>query len=430
MDTITIAIIGAGSTYTPELMEGILLRKDKFSVKEIRMMDIDPIKLSILHGLCQRMTAKSGLMIPIIKTNNLEEAIRGADFVLAQIRVGGLSARHLDESIPLKYNLLGQETTGVGGFLKALRTIPEILRIARVMEQLAPDAWLINFSNPSGLVAEAVTKHTKVKMIGLCNGPINMVRDVARILEVPHTDIDYDFVGLNHLCWITGVYHHSKEILRSRLSKGLVLQGLKNVPSLSLDPILLKAIPAIPISYLNYFYHKEEQLLKQKTSEKTRAQEVMELEALLLDHYKNPKLDYKPKELEARGGSLYSEAAVSLIESIVCDTGDVHVIDVPNSGALEFLEDDEVVEVKCIVSSRGFQPLPVRNFSNPYIIGLIQTIKAYEKLTVQSAIEGDYSAGIAALMIHPLIGDFSKAKLVFDDMLQAHEAYLPQFSGK
>lgn len=422
-----VAVIGAGSTYTPELIEGFIKRKEQLHVGSFYLMDIDKEKLEIVGGLIGRMLAAGNMSCRLVLTEQLDEAVENADYVFAQIRVGRLDARIRDEKIPLKYDLLGQETTGAGGFMKALRTIPVIMNIAERMEKLAPEAWLINFSNPSGIVAEAVLNHCNIKMIGLCNVPINMLAEVKKTLPQEMQSFDYDFVGLNHLCWLTSIYADGKEILKDLLQSRIPLAAMKNIPEMEFDKELLKAVNAIPSSYLNYYYFKEEEVRLCKEAARTRGEECKEIEAGLLAMYKDLNLNVKPELIEKRGGALYSTAAVSLVDAIENDKNEFHVVDVKNKGALSFMDEDDVVEVKCLVNRSGVKPMKVEGFDNQHIIGLVRAVKAYEKLTVKAGLEGDYDAALAALITHPLIGDYHKAKAVLDEMLEANKGYLPQF---
>lgn len=423
-----IAVIGAGSTYTPELINGFIVRRRHLPVESMYLMDINAEKLKVVAGLAKRMLDAAGMDCRLVLTQSLDEAIEGADYVLGQVRVGGLDARITDEKIPLGYDLLGQETTGIGGAFKGLRTIPVIMDVAKRMERLAPNAWLINFSNPSGIIAEAVLNHTSTKMIGLCNGPINMLKPITKLVPEGTRKVDYDFVGLNHLCWITAVYADGKEVLQSRLSGQLETSELKNIPSEHYDEALWKATKGIPIGYLNYFYFRDAQVRKCREAEKTRGEVCKEIEAELLELYKDPNLVEKPAVLDKRGGALYSEAAVSLIDAIVNDRNEIHVVDVKNNGAFQFMGKDDVIETKCIINKNGATPIKLENFDNYYIIGLMQAVKAYEKLLVKAGIDGDKDALLAALMVHPLIGDYYKAKAAMDEMLEKNRVYLPQFA--
>jgi 6-phospho-beta-glucosidase len=416
------AIIGAGSTYTPELIEGFIGRRKSLNFQVFYLMDINREKLEIVGGLAQRMLASKGFKGKVALTQDLDEALTGADYIFAQIRVGGLEARIRDEKIPLKYGLLGQETTGAGGFMKAVRTLPVMLDMAKRIERLAPDAWLINFSNPSGIIAQALLNHTSVKMIGLCNCFINMHADIAKTTGTDN--FDYDYVGLNHLSWITSVIINGENILE-RLGKSSGA-AMKNVPAIEYDDELVAAITALPSPYLSYYYLRDEQIKHCADAKKTRGEVCLELEASLLKQYGDPSLKDKPKELEERGGSLYSTAAVSVVDAIENDKNEYHVINVKNEGALSFLEDSDVVEIKCTVNSKGAFPAAVNKPDNPYITGLMQAVKAYEKLTVRAVINGSRADALAALMVHPLIGDYHKAKGVMDEMFEANADYVPK----
>jgi len=425
MSKLKITIIGAGSTYTPELMEGIIQRITVLPVTEIALMDIHHRKLEIVGNLCERMIEKAGLKIKLVFTLNLEEALDGADFVLAQIRVGQLACRVLDEKIPLKYGLIGQETTGIGGFFKALRTIPAIFEIAKHMEQICPEAWLINFSNPSGILAQALQNYTKIKMIGLCNAPINMISGVEQALDIK--DLDIQYVGLNHLSFITGIKKGEKDLLKEALLQGVNGQGMKNIPLQGFSSELIQTIGAIPSSYLEYFYYRDDKLKHLMEEVKCRGEECMEIEERLLALYQDVSLMEKPKELEKRGGARYSEAAISLVDAIYNDKQEIHIVNILNENALEFMSADDSVEISAIVGKDGVKPIPIRGFKNQHVIEIMQTVKAYERHTVLAAIHGDDVEAMKALLIHPLIGDYHKAKLCYEEMKQAHKAYLPQF---
>jgi 6-phospho-beta-glucosidase len=425
MSGLKISIIGAGSTYTPELMEGIIKRAEAIPVTDIYLMDIDTRKLEIVGGLCRRMAEKAGLKANVVLSQELDETLKDADFVLAQIRVGKLACRILDEKIPLKYGLIGQETTGIGGFFKALRTIPVMLDIARKMEQLCPDAWLINFSNPSGILAQALQNYSKIKTIGLCNVPINMFAGVENALG--ETNLDIEYVGLNHLSFITGIKKGDHDLLEAALAQGAQGQGMKNIPLQGFSTELIRTIHAIPSSYLEYFYFREDKLKHLLEEEKCRGEVCLEIEEQLLKQYADVSLAEKPKELEKRGGARYSEAAISLVDAIYNDKKEIHVVNVLNQNALEFMAADDSVEIASIVGKNGVIPVPVRNFNNQHVMELMKTVKAYERHAVQAAIYGDDDEAMKALLIHPLVGDYHKAMACYEEMKQAHRVYLPQF---
>ena len=427
MKGLKIAIIGAGSTYTPELIEGLINKKDTLPLKKLFLMDIEDRKLNIVGGLSKRMIEAAGLDCEVTLTTSLEEAIDKADFVLAQIRVGKLPARVLDERIPLKYDLIGQETNGIGGFFKGMRTIPVIMDIAKKMEELCPDAWLINFSNPSGMIAEAVLNNTKIKMLGLCNVPINTIDGIKNKMQLPNAEVEY--VGLNHLAWITGIRQDGVDYLQQAIDEGVNGAVMKNIPAFSFSHDLIKTVGAIPTSYLIYYYFKDAQLEKAKTVEKCRGETCMDIEEELLDIYSNSELHVKPELLSKRGGARYSEVAINLVNSIYNDTNDIQVVNCLNNGAIPFMADTDAVEVCARIGKDGAKVIKT-NCQNEHIKEYMLMMKAYEKHAVKAALTGDEDEAMRALLINPLVGDYKKAKPCFDELKEAHKAHLPQFFKK
>ncbi|WP_438297787.1 6-phospho-beta-glucosidase [Sporosarcina sp. FA15] len=431
-----IAVIGGGSSYTPELIEGIILRATQIKADEIVLVDIEAgkEKLEIVGSLAKRMIKKSGLPITIELTFDRVKAITNADFVLTQFRVGGLDARASDERIPLKYDVIGQETVGPGGFAKALRTIPVILDICKEIEQYSNDAWLINFTNPAGIVTEAIHKYTSVKAIGLCNVPINMKQMTATILEVDRDNLNMSFAGLNHLVYATKVFVNGEDkmsTLIERIAEGRNM-NMRNIHDVPWDKEFLQALNALPCPYHRYYYMMDEMLIEEKEAAElrgTRAEQVKIIEKGLFETYKNPNLDVKPKELEERGGSLYSEAAISLISSIVTNDHAIHTVNVPNNGTITDLPDNVVIEVSCTVNSEGPQPIQVGKLP-PELNGLIQQIKAFEQLTIEAAVTGNKQKALLALTTNPFVPSSKVAKLLLDEILEVNQAYLPQFSMK
>lgn len=422
---IKIAIIGSGSTYTPELIEGLINRRDSLPLDELYLMDIDERKRTIVGGLGQRMIAAAGMDTKVILTDNLEEALTGASFVLAQIRVGKLPARILDEKIPVKYGMIGQETNGIGGFFKGMRTIPEILKITKTMEKCCPDAWLINFSNPSGMIAEAVLNNSPIKMMGLCNVPINSVDSVRKQLNLPKESY-VEYLGLNHLAWITKVEYQGKDYLQEAMDAGLNSATMKNIPTLGFSKEEIKTAGAIPTCYLEYYYHRDDKLKHCLEHEKSRGETCLEIEENLLEIYSNAELHVKPELLSKRGGSRYSEAAINLVDAIYNDKKEVHVVNILNKGAIPFMDDNDAVEVNAIIGKDGATPI-MTNYQNKHIEELMKTIKAYEKHAVKAALTGDVDEALRALMINPLVFDAHKARNCFNELAIAHKAYLPQF---
>ncbi|WP_017413754.1 6-phospho-beta-glucosidase [Clostridium tunisiense] len=438
MKGLKIAIIGGGSSYTPEIIEGFIKRSEELPVEEIHLVDIESgeNKLNIVGNLARRMIDKAGASIKIVLTFDRKTALKDADFVVTQFRVGGLQARAMDERFPLKYGVLGQETTGPGGFAKALRTIPVILEICKDIEELCPEAWLINFTNPSGIITETVLKHTKTKCIGLCNVPIHMTMNIAKILEVEPKDIFIDFVGLNHLLWGKKVWYKEQDVT-SKIIEGFLDDKsltMKNIVDLKWDGEFLRALNMIPCPYHRYYYMTDtlvkEEILLVDSGKGTRAEQVQEVERVLFKKYSDPSLDVKPKELEKRGGAYYSEAAVSLISAIYNNKREVHVVNTRNNGAIDQVPEDSVIEVNCLIDSRGATPLSYKERLPVEISGLIQQVKSYEILAVEAAVKGDINKGLMALVANPLIPSVDTAKSLLKDLLEINKDYLPQFMEK
>ncbi|WP_139993150.1 6-phospho-beta-glucosidase [Paenibacillus paridis] len=430
-----VAVIGGGSSYTPELMEGFIKNYDQFPIKQLYLVDVEAgaEKLRIIGELAKRMFEKAGLAVDIRVTLDRREAIKDADFISTQIRVGQLAARSLDERIPAELGMIGQETTGAGGFAKALRTIPVILDICRDIRELAPDAFLINFTNPAGIVTEAVLKYGGVKTIGLCNLPIGLRNQIAELCEVPVSEVQLEWVGINHLNWTTRIIVRGADITEQFLREMAGAGGMtmKNIPDLDWDLQFLQSLGALPCAYHRYYYLRDEMLQEQfaaMQSGGTRAETVMRLEDELFKLYQDPQLAIKPPQLEQRGGAFYSEVAVNLMTAIYNNKGDVQTVNVRNNGIIACLPDDASVEVNAIIDAEGAHPIALSQQPGPQIRGLLQVVKAYEELTVEAAVHGDYDKALQALCIHPLIGSVAAAKQVLDQLLAAHQRYLPQFA--
>lgn len=424
MKEINVAVIGSGSTYCPELVDGFIKAANSLKLKRLTLMDIDDRKRTIVGGLCERMLKNAEIDCEVIMTDSLDIALKDADFVVTQIRVGKLPARHLDETIPLKYDLIGQETTGIGGFFKALRTIPVMAEICKKIEEVCPEAWLVNFTNPSGIISEFIQNFTNVKNIGLCNVPINMIDDVK---AAAGKDADITYVGLNHLSWITSVKVKGEEQLNRLFEEGFAPEVMANIKDDGFSIECLKAAGGFPSSYLQYFYNRTEKLRHLKESDESRAEVCMEIEEDLLKLYSDESVITKPALLDLRGGHKYSLAAVSLIDSIANDKKDVHIVNIKNNGALSYMDDDDIVEIAAVVGKDGAVPIPADILGNRHIIGLMRIVKEYEKLTVDAGRTGNDEAALNALMLHPLVGDFENAKACFEEMKEAHKQYLPQF---
>ncbi len=421
-----ICVIGGGSTYTPELMEGFIEKQAELGLATVTLMDIDQDRLRVVGGFCERMIRAAGSPIRLVLSTDRTQALEGADYVISQIRVGGNAQRVIDEKTPMPYGIVGQETTGPGGFAKALRTIPVMLSVAADMEKLCTQAWLINFTNPSGLITEALVRHSKVRVIGLCNLPINMIHQVAGYLGVPPGRISLDYVGLNHLSWMKGAYLDGQEVTEVVLAKAIEEANQAAEGHSPFSPELIRMLGMLPCYYLRYYYHHDEVVEEQKKADKTRGEQVQEIEERLLAMYADPQLATKPEELEKRGGALYSTAAVSLIAAIVGNKNEVHIVNCRNRGAIADLPEASVVEVPCLVGAAG--PIPLTAGHVPVLArGLVHSVKAYEELTIEAAVTGDRRIALQALVTHPLVPSFGVAKALLSSTLQANREYLPQF---
>ena len=423
---IKVGVIGGGSSYTPELLEGLLRRREVLDLGEICLMDINVERLEILGALGKRMSEKEGADVRIETTKEIRHAVEGADFVVSQFRAGGMAARVRDEKLGLRHGIIGQETTGVGGFAKALRTIPILLEVTAAIEETSPDAWLINFTNPAGIITEAALKYSDANVIGLCNIPIGYIMDASKAIGVPPDQIELDYVGLNHLSWV----RDCKADRKSRLSD-LLEAAAREFEEDGDRPGTVMAewtryYGYVPNYYLQYYYCRDLMLEKLRSKPQTRGEEVMEVEKVLFEKYKDPNLREKPKELEERGGAFYSTAAVNLIESLVTDKQDIQVVNIRNNKTIPELPDNVAVEVPCTIASGGPVPLSQRPLE-PEIRGLLQVVKAYEELTVKAAAEGDRRAAILAMSVHPLIRQVENLETILDEIIEENREYLPQF---
>jgi len=407
-----VAVIGAGSTYTPELVSGIA----GLDVSGLALMDVDAERLEVVGALSRRMLGRRDFSGDVLVTQELDRALDGADFVLVQIRVGGQEARLRDETVPLTCGCIGQETTGAGGFAKAMRTVPVVLEIAaHAREHAAGGAWIVDFTNPVGIVTRALLDAGH-RAIGLCNVAIGVQRWVARTYGVEPERILVDQVGLNHLTWVRGVLLDGREVLPDLLAA----HGDELAATAGVSRQLLDDLGAIPSYYLHYFYAHDRVLAEQRDGV-PRAVEVMEIERGLLELYRDPALAEKPALLEQRGGAFYSEAALGLVRSLVAGDRAVHEVDVRNAGTLEGLAGDDVVEVPARVGVTGPEPLPQRPLA-PELLGLVQHVAAYERLAAEAAVNRDRVTARKALLAHPLIGQSDRVEALLDAALLGEEA--------
>ncbi|MED1202775.1 6-phospho-beta-glucosidase [Heyndrickxia acidicola] len=430
-----IATIGGGSSYTPEFVEGLIKRYDQLPVKELWLADIEEgrEKLEIVGNLAKRMVEKASLPMEIKLTLDREEALKDADFVTTQMRVGLLAARAKDERIPLQHGIIGQETNGAGGLFKGLRTIPVLLDISAKMQRLCPNAWLINFTNPAGMVTEALLRYGQhKKVIGVCNLPIHTRITIAKLLNVPLESVEIDFAGLNHMVYGLDVRVYGESVLDHVLEimgdpkKQISMQNIAPIPW---ESHFLKSLRLIPCSYHRYYYKTSEILKKELesfASGNTRAETVIALEKELFELYKDPTLDIKPPQLQKRGGAYYSDAACNVINSIYNDIGDIQTLNVRNDGAILGISDESAVEVNCVVTKDGPKPVSVGQLPVS-VNGLIQQIKSFEMTAAEAAVTGSYDKALLAMCINPLVPSDYLAKAVLDDLLEAHKEYLPLF---
>jgi len=429
-----ITVIGGGSTYTPELVNGFLTRTERLPLTELWLMDIDKERLDIVGGFAQRMVKAKGEPFKVVLSLNQREAIAGASYVITQLRVGKMPARRGDEYLGRRHGLIGQETTGVGGMAKALRTIPVVLNIARDIRETAPGALLANFTNPAGLVTEALNRHAPdVPAVGVCNVGITtkmeILEELAKVLKPSQGPIADEravlkTLGLNHLTWHYGFTVDGEEMWPQIFPAFVEMMKQEEDPEWDIQT--LKSLGMIPNYYLSYFYYTDHKLKAQEKWPPSRAEEVMEIEKDLLREYADPALTEPPADLMKRGGAYYSTLATQLIDSHHNDLGQIHTVNVRNNGAVKEWPADWVLEMPAKVDQSGIHPLPAEPLP-PACFGLISAVKMYEILTVQAAVNGDRNAAYQALLAHPLGPSADRVEEVLEDMLETNRQWLPQF---
>jgi 6-phospho-beta-glucosidase len=415
---VKLAVVGAGSTYTPEVIDGIVRLREVLAVDDLAMHDTNEERLAIVSGFGQRMLDRAGHAARLTTTTLLDEAVEGADVVLVQIRVGGQAARMVDESVPLACGCLGQETTGFGGLAKALRTVPVVLGIADRVRERAPEAWLVDFTNPVGIVTKALLDEGH-RAVGLCSAAMVFQRHFARLLDVEPARIELDHVGLNHLTWEVAVRLDGGDVLPALLGEHIEPVARSS----GLPPDLVRRLGVVPSYYLHYFY-EHDAVVEEQRRRKSRAEEVSEIEQELLHLYANETLDEKPELLKRRGGAGYSEAAVELVASLFGSGGEGrHVINLRNDGTLPFLADDAVIEVPARVRADGVEPVGLPPL-DPMHRGLVAHVSAYEDLALDAALRGGRERVFRALLAHPLVGQAEVAEKLADAMIDANRKYL------
>ncbi|MFJ9518722.1 6-phospho-beta-glucosidase [Kitasatospora sp. NPDC101801] len=422
-----LAIVGGGSTYTPELIDGFARLRDTLPIGELVLIDPAAERLELIGGLARRIFAKQGHGAVVTTTTDVSAGVQGADAVLLQLRVGGQAARNQDETWPLECGCVGQETTGAGGLAKALRTVPVVLEIAEQVRRANPDAWIVDFTNPVGIVTRAL-QTAGHKAVGLCNVAIGFQRKFAAHLGVAPELVRLDHVGLNHLTWERGVTlletpdaATGREVLPDLLA-GF---GQQISEDLHLPLPVIRRLGVVPSYYLRYFY-QHDQVVEELKVQGSRAAKVAAIEQELLTMYADPTLDTKPELLGQRGGAFYSEAAVQLIASLLGTDGgtSVQVVNTRNDGVLPFLPDDAVIEVPAEVDANGVRPLPQRPVE-PLYAGLIASVTAYEQLALEAALKGGRDRVFDALLAHPLVGQIELADQLTDRLLAHNGAHLP-----
>jgi len=414
-----LAIVGGGSTYTPELVDGFARLRAQFPLTELALVDPAADRLEAVGAVSRRILAKQGHPARITATPSLEEGVDGADAVLFQLRVGGQAARDVDETLPLDFCCVGQETTGAGGLAKALRTVPVVLDLAERVRRIAPEARIVDFTNPVGIVTRALLDAGH-DAVGLCNVAIGFQRRFAAKLGVEPAKVQLEHVGLNHLTWERAVVVDGVDVLPEALAgEG----GVEIAEAIELPVELIRRWGVIPSYYLRYYYAHDEVVEEQRKAP-SRASEVAAMERRLLEMYRDPAVDEKPELLAKRGGAFYSEAAVQLLASLVAGRGDVQVVNVRNGGTLPFLDDDAVIEVPARVNGAGVEPVPQRPLP-PEFRGLIAHVSAYEELALDAALRGGRERVAAALLAHPLIGQADLSERLADALIAANAKHLP-----
>ena len=427
-----VAVIGGGSSYTPELVKGFLDRAATFPLTELWLVDVEPQRLAIVGGFAQRMVTARGNPFRIKLTTDRREGVAGASYVTTQLRVGGMIARRNDEYLGKRHGLIGQETTGVGGLAKALRTIPVVLGIAADMAELAPGAPLVNFTNPAGLVTEALARYAPATpAIGVCNVPITAKMAILDLLQrrtgetIAPERAELKTLGLNHLSWHRGFTVDGEDVWPAVMEGTLAELRASEHPMW--DPALVESLQMLPNYYLAYFYTTAKKLAEQEQWPPSRAETVMQVEATLLDEYADPNRSEPPTDLMKRGGAWYSTLATQLLNAHYNDLGETHIVNVPQRGAVPGWPADWVLELPARISRSGVQPLPAEPLP-PVCFGLLAAVKSYELLAVQAAVHGDRNALYQALLAHPLGPAADQIPALLADLLETNQRYLPQFT--
>lgn len=424
-----LVVVGGGSTYTPELVDGVIKRHSRLPITHIHLIDISHTRLDVVAAFAARMVKAAGRDITITSGINLEEGLTGADFVISQFRVGTQAARHRDELLGRKYGLVGQETVGVGGFAKALRTIPVATQVARTVESVAPHATLLNFTNPAGLITQTlISQFPKLQIVGLCNVPWNTKIEIAGALGTESSSIDFDYVGLNHLSWIRGVSIDGADVSAKAIAafRGLTIDKAKPGDSPAWTQSSVDMLQAIPNYYLLYYYQERAWIEYQKDHD-TRASQVMKIEDQLIEKFSDPNLVVKPEELMQRGGAYYSDSAAELMADIHNDAGTTHIVNTRNNGAIASLPDDAVVEIPAIITRTGAASRPTSEL-RPDIDALVRSVKDFEMLTIDAALNGSEESALRALITNPIGPDIADARDLWADLKRENAGMIGLFN--
>jgi 6-phospho-beta-glucosidase len=425
-----LAVIGGGSTYTPELIDGVIKRHSRLPITHIHLIDIELPKLEIIAAFAKRMIAAAKLDIEVEFGTDLRMGVRDSTFVVSQFRVGTQAARHRDELLGRKYGLVGQETVGVGGFAKALRTIPVALQVARAIVEEAPHAILLNFTNPAGLITQTILQEVpQLRTIGLCNVPWNTRIEVAGAMGVSPDEVSFDYIGLNHLSWIRGVEVNGKDrsIDAIKAFRGLTIDKTKPGDSPAWTQSSIDMLQAIPNYYLLYYY-SEKEWIEYQTKNPTRASEVMKIEEILIEKFKDETLITKPEELMQRGGAYYSDSAAELMADIHTNAGTTHIVNTLNNGAVPGFPDDAVMELPAVITSDGAKSIKTSGMRGD-IDALVRSVKDFELLTIEAAVHGEEECALRALITNPIGPDISQARELWADLRKENAGMIGVFNA-
>ncbi len=439
-----IAVIGGAGVRTVIFINGLLARYKKLNIDEVVLYDIDSEKQEIIGKLCAHVIKRKKEELKVGIAKSPIEAITGADYIVTTLRVGGDHSRVVDETIALTEGVIGQETTGVGGFSMAVRTIPVLLEYCKLIQEHAPNAWIFNFTNPSGLVTQALRSAGYDKIIGICDAPSSTKFRMANRLGVEEKDLYVEFFGLNHLSWIRSVKKNGKEILGDLLADDDFLNSVQEFAMF--DPELLRSIGYLPNEYLYYYYHREKALENIQKSGETRGKTIEAVNLQMMEELKAMDMDADPEgalqiflyymalressymsietgsgkreeikrgKLEVPDGMGYAGVMLDCIEGLQSEEGYSLVLSVENQGCIQGLLDEDVIEVTCNVSKKGICPVPIGEVPEHAYL-LMRLIKMYEKLTVEAIMHKSKETAIQALTLHPLINSYSLAKTLVE----------------